>query len=252
MNQQLLTSIKSQKWFYEFQLPDGTVTESYLPKEVRLIHRTRERALRNFLGNRNSGAPDVGSAIDISCHEGFFTHVLSEYFPSVIGIDKNAESLAKARQMASCLGKEKITFVHSAIEDWPDQNDIDFVLCYGLLYHVENPIAVFRRIAQLARRTVCIESQIVPVSIDMQIEDGSYSSQRESRGIFGLCLDYPTRSEGGLTELALVPSKDALVTLLRHFGFGNIRFFCPTGDDYEQFVRGQRVIICADKVEKNV
>jgi tRNA (mo5U34)-methyltransferase len=251
MNSHLLQKIKAQKWFYEFSLPDGTKTESYLPEDVRLIHRTREKALRMFLGNSH-GTPLYGRALDVSCHEGFYSHVLGEYFADVTGIDKNSDSLAKARQMAECLARTKVKFVHSAIEDWPEKQPMDFVLCFGLLYHVENPIEVMRSIAGIAKKAICIETQVLPVSIQMQIEDGSYRGQRESQGLFGLCFDYPTRSEGGRTELAMVPSRDALVSLLGHFGFGKIRFFQPAHDDYEQFSRGHRVILCAEKTEANV
>jgi hypothetical protein len=81
----------------------------------------------------------------------------------------------------------------------------------------------------------------------MQIEDGYYTNQRETKGMFGLCMDYPDSKEGGLTELALVPSRDALVSLLGVFGFTRIRFYEPVEGDYEQFVRGHRVILYAEK-----
>jgi hypothetical protein len=35
--------------------------------------------------------------------------------------------------------------------------------------------------------------------------------------------------------------------LLRSVGFGNVRLYQPTDDDYEQFVRRQRVILLASR-----
>jgi tRNA (mo5U34)-methyltransferase len=239
-----LDSVKQQKWFYEFTLPDGTKTESYLPEFARQIHLTREKALRRYLGTL---ARDCITALDISCHEGFFSLVLREYFNHVIGVDKNAESLDKANQIAKLLGHPDIIFNNSSFEDWAEDRNADFVLCFGLLYHVENPIQILRKLALLAKKAVCIETQVLPYNLSGSIEDGSYLWQRELNGLFGLCVDYSHRTEGGLTDLALVPSRQALEFLLKQFGFKIVNFYNPEPSDYEQFVRGHRVVVYAEK-----
>lgn len=239
-----LDRIKSQKWFYEFNLPDGTKTESYLPEVARQIHVTRENALREYLGALDAG---YSTAIDISCHEGFFSLVLAEYFKTVTGLDKNSESLDKANQIADLLGRPEICFKNSSVELWDEKQGADFVLCFGLLYHVENPIEIMRKLTALTRKTLCIETQVLPYDFTGPIEDGSYLWQRDVNGLFGLCLDYSHRPEGGLTDLALVPSRYALDFLLKQFGFKTVKFYKPAPDDYEQFVRSHRVIVFAEK-----
>ena len=239
-----LKKVKSQKWFYEFSLPDGTKTESYLPEVARQVHPTREKALRYFLGTLGK---DFDTALDISCHEGYFSLILREYFDHVVGIDKNVESLTKAKQIVNLLGHSDICFKNSSVELWDANQSADFVLCYGLLYHVENPIQIIRKLATLTQKAVCIETQVMPYDISGSIEDGSYLWQRELNGLFGLCIDYADRSEGGLTDLALVPTRSALEFLLKTFGFKTINFYTPQPNDYEQFVRGHRVIVFAEK-----
>jgi tRNA (mo5U34)-methyltransferase len=239
-----LDRVKSQKWFYEFSLPDGTKTETYLPEIARQIHTTREKALRSYLDTLDS---NYLTALDISCHEGYFSLVLRQYFDRVVGIDKNAESLDKAKQIANLLGHPDIIFNNSSLENWPEDQNADFVLCFGLLYHVENPIEILRKMALLAKKAVCIETQVLPYDLSGTIEDGSYLWQRELNGLFGLCLDYSHRPEGGLTDLALVPSRQALEFLLKQFGFKRVNFYSPEPTDYEQFVRGQRVVVFAEK-----
>lgn len=239
-----LDRVKQQKWFYEFTLPDGTKTESYLPEVARQVHLTREKALRSYLGTLGS---DCVTALDISCHEGFFSLVLGEYFDSVVGVDKNPESLEKAKLIANLLGHPNIIFNNSSLENYAEDQDADFVLCFGLLYHVENPIQILRKLALLAKKTVCIETQVLPYNLSGPIEDGSYLWQRELNGLFGLCVDYSDRSEGGLTDLALIPSRHCLEFLLKQFGFKTVNFYTPEPSDYEQFVRGHRVIVFAEK-----
>lgn len=239
-----LHQIKQEKWFYEFVLPDGTKTESYVPEYARKIHSTREAALRKYLATFGQG---LSSALDVSCHEGYFSLVLSDYFKNVTGIDKNQESLGKAARIAKFLGHAEIRFKNSALENWPENERADFVLCYGLLYHVENPVQILRKLAALTGKAIGIETQVLPFQIAGSLEDGNYMWQRDITGMFGLCKDYSHTKEGGLTDIALVPSRDALVFLLREVGFKNIDFYQPEADDYEQFVRRSRVIVFAEK-----
>lgn len=236
--------VKQQKWFYEFSLPDGTRTECYLNEDVRKIHRTREKILRHYL----QGLPEgYATSIDVSCHEGYFSTVLAGHFESVIGLDKNPGSIVKATRIARVLGQDRVRFVASPVEDWVAPEPADFVLCLGLVYHVENPVQILRKLASLARKAICLESQVLPFEVSGRVEDGYYLTQRSLKGLFGLCPDYPRSAEGGLTEFALVPSRDALEFLLRELGFGKIDFYQPAADDYEQFVRGSRVMLLAQK-----
>lgn len=239
-----IDKVKSEKWFYEFNLPDGAKTESYLPQVAKQIHPTREKALRKYLEGKRS---DFLDALDISCHEGYFSILLREYFNDVVGIDKNQQSLTKAKLISRVMGRSDIEFSKSALEEWPTRRGADFVLCYGLLYHVENPIEVLRKVAALTKKSVCIETQVLPFNISGSIEDGSYQWQRDIRGLFGLCVDYSQRAEGGMTDLALIPTKNGLEFLLKSFGFKTVDFFEPDSEDYEQFVRGHRVILFAEK-----
>jgi SAM-dependent methyltransferase len=240
----LLAAIKQEKWFYEFLLPDGTVTDSYLPEEARAIHHTRERALIDYL---ESKAKAPHSALDVGCHEGYFSMVLARYCTTVVGIDKNAKSLDKGRRILSLLDQDRISLVDATLEQWPDDQAADLVLCFGLLYHVEDPINVLRRLVSLTRESLVLETQVLPFEANGEVEDGSCQWKREIQGIFGICVDYPDRAEGGLTDLALVPSRDAVGFLLNTLGCNNLQFYQPHSDDYEQFRRGQRVIVFADK-----
>jgi len=240
----LLEDVKRQEWFYEFNLPDGSLTRSYLPEVARGIHVTREKALRRYL---EANAPGFSTAMDISCHEGYFSLVLAEYFSSVVGLDKNSASLGKARQIVTLLGRGNVRLECSAVELWPDSQGADFVLCFGLLYHVENPLEIIRKLTALTGKALCIETQVLPHDVTAVVEDGSYLWQREIQGMFGLCADYSHRAEGGLTDLALVPSRFALEFLLKNAGFRTVEFYQPDADDYEQFTRRHRVLVFAAK-----
>ena len=67
------------------------------------------------------------------------------------------------------------------------------------------------------------------------------------QGVFSLSADYSTAREGGSTDLALVPSLNALLFLLRTFGFETLHVLESAPDDYEQFRRGSRVVVYGSK-----
>jgi len=103
----LMRTVKEQKWFYEFRLPDGSTTDSYLPPHVRAIHLTRGARAPPVLALRDWSS---STALDVACHEGFYSLVLNDYFGSVTGLDKNAGSLNKARQSQSCSATRRSGF----------------------------------------------------------------------------------------------------------------------------------------------
>jgi hypothetical protein len=132
--------------------------------------------------------------------------------------------------MQSILKKEEVSFAHSSVEDW--SFPADFVLCFGLLYHVENPIQVIRKLATLTKHTLCLETEVV----------------REHRKTF-LVLRDPSAgtTEGGATEFCMRPSLGVLEYLLSEFGFTNISCYTPTPEDYHEIREGTRVILTAEK-----
>lgn len=243
-----LLEARKRKWFYEFELPDGSHTESDIPEEVRHIHRSRIEKLRSVIF-QFVGEDERASALDFSSHEGFFSVELSKHFASVHGLEIRPESLDAAHLITRALGISNVTFEQADLTkiEAHDRLKSDFVLIYGLLYHLENPIQVIRLASELARKHILIETQIFPYDISGRLEDGNYKWQREVQGVFSLSVDYAARREGGSTDIALVPSLNALVFLLRNFGFTHVEVVPSDDSDYEQFSRGSRVVVYGRK-----
>lgn len=241
-----LAKAKSRAWFYEFALPDGTRTTPDIPEEVRQIHTSRLAKLRNVIAQNIPDSSQL-TAVDFSSHEGFFSLELSKHFKTVKGLDYNAESIDASNLMRDLQGADNVSFEASDLTRQPydDRLAADFVLVFGLLYHLENPIHVIRLATQLAREHLLIETQIFPYDVSGRLEDGHHKWQRSVEGVFSLSVDYADRREGGSTDIALVPSLNALTFLLENFGFAHVEVLPPLVDDYEQFTRGSRVVIYA-------
>ncbi|WP_421988761.1 class I SAM-dependent methyltransferase [Roseococcus sp.] len=244
-----MAKVKSRKWFYEFELPDGTRTETDIPAAVHVIHTARRNKLRDVIAQEVPGAAGL-TALDFASHEGYFAVELARHFREVRGIELRQDSLDAAALVTGALGVGNVTYQQGNVLDLKPTVDqsADFVLVYGLLYHLEEPIRALRMASKLSRRHILIETQIFPFDISGRIEDGSYEWQREVTGMFSLSVDYDRR-EGGDTELAVVPSLNALLFLLKHFGFTRTRVIESGPGDYEQFRRGARVVIYGEKAD---
>ena len=239
-----LEEVKSRVWFYEFDLPDGSRTATDLAVDIRPIHSSRRDKLLRIIQDRVKRPQDL-TAVDLGSHEGYYSIELARHFSSVVGYEFRESSLAAARLITDVLGIPNVKYVHADLQKMDFSPDLvaDFVLVYGLIYHLENPIHTIRLASQLCRKHILIETQVFPYDISGQLEDGHYLHSRRVEGVFSLSPDYSQHREGGATDFALVPSLNSVQYLLRRFGFSEV-IVLPSGpDDYEQFHRGSRVIV---------
>ena len=65
----------------------------------------------------------------------------------------------------------------------------------------------------------------------------------ESKEISSLSTTFRTIVRAGSAEFALIPSTNAIMFLLRRFGFEHVEVLPPDDGDYEQFARFSRVLI---------
>lgn len=247
-NDPSLDLIKSRTWFYEFNLPDGSVTKTDIAADVRRIHTSRREHLQSVIRTRVHN-PSEKTALDFASHEGYYSIELAKHFSRVSGLEIRPESIDAARQITTVIGAKNINYIEADLQKMSAEDHLksDFVLVYGLLYHLENPVHTLRLASELSKKHILIETQVFPYDISGKIEDGHYSSQREVEGVFSLSVDYKDRREGGSTNIALVPSLNALIYLLKIFGFETVEVLKPSLDDYEQFIRGSRVIVYGEK-----
>ena len=244
----LLQLVKDRVWFYEFELPDGTRTTTDIPADMSLIHTSRREKLRRVIQQHIPDAAKL-SAIDFASHEGYFSIELARHFATVCGLELRRQSIEAARLVTRALGIGNVTYLEADLQRMPHDDALcaDLVLVYGLIYHLENPIHTLRLAAGLSRQHILIETQVFPYDVSGRIEDGHYEGQRAVHGVFGLSADYSTAREGGSTDLALVPSLNALLFLLRSFGFQKLEVLGSDPDDYEQFRRGSRAVVYGSK-----
>jgi hypothetical protein len=248
-NAAALERIRSRDWFYEFALPDGTRTRSHLPPGVEKIHDTRlalmEQALDASVGQDCSRL----SALDLACHQGWFSmHLAKRNFRAILGVDGREEHLADARLMAEVLGVKTFSARRLDLEDAhaADIGEHDVTLMLGLLYHLENPVRVLRLARAVTRRLLLIETQVVPHMSGI-VDWGSWRFQRHMVGAFGIVdeTEETHASEASVHGICLAPSIETLEWLLKRVGFRRVERLMPPPDGYEQLVAHKRAMFAA-------
>ena len=184
-------------------------------REYRKLIEARGEALRRVVAQLK---PRLGlsNALDAGCGVGFFSQMLAECGLNVCGFDGRAENVAEA-----CRRFPQIPFAEADIQDRAifELGSFDFVLCFGLLYHLENPVLAIRNLRALTEKCLLLESMCLP-------EEKSTMLLREE----------PRQEDQGLTDLACYPSEGSLAKMLYRAGFSAVYRVTPLPehDDFRE------------------
>ncbi len=157
---------------------------------------------------------ELKTAIDTGCGIGVFSKYLSTLGLSVVGFDGRPENIEEARKR-----NPDISFYVHNIEDTKvlELGTFDVVLCFGLLYHLENLSRTIRVLHSLTGKLLIIESMIV----------------QHSRPMAAL-VDESEGEDQSLHGVALIPSQAYLVKMLYRAGFPSV-FKVTKPPDHEDF-----------------
>ncbi len=173
------------------------------------------------------------TAADIGCGVGYFSGFLKDFGYTVRGWDAREENIEEARRRHPGIEFDTIN-----VEDqnFSRLGKNDLVLCFGLLYHLENPFLAVRNLYSITGHTLLVESMVVP-------------SDTTSAVLADECLG----DNQGVTYMALIPSEKCLIKMLYCAGFKNVYGSRVMPDDVnfrptERFVRRRTVLVASDHV----
>jgi len=182
-------------------------------REYRKLIAARAETIRRVVGKLK---PEfrLGSAVDAGCGVGFFTKTLEDCGLNVCGFDGREENIAEARKRFMHLPFETADIEDNGIREL---GRFDFVLCCGLLYHLENPLRAMRNLRALTEKCLLLESMCIP-------DDKPSMLLREE----------PQANDQSLTDLACYPSEGGLVKMLYRAGFAKVYRVIPL-PEHEDF-----------------
>lgn len=184
-------------------------------KEYRVLAEARGQSIRDLI-TRLKPVLGLSSAVDAGCGVGFFSQTLAECGLHVCGFDARQENVEEA-----CRRFPGIPFGQGDIEDQKiaSLGRFDLVLCFGLLYHLENPLRAIRNLRAITGKCLLLESMCVP-------------GERPTL----LLRQEPRQSDQSLTEMACYPSEGSLVKMLYRAGFAKVYrvVLLPDHDDFRE------------------
>jgi tRNA (mo5U34)-methyltransferase len=183
-------------------------------KEYRALIEAREQTLRRIVKKLK---PTLGlsNAVDAGCGVGFFSRTLAECGLNVCGFDAREENIEEA-----CRRFPGIPFERGNIEDRAiaQLGQFDLVLCFGLLYHLENPLQAIRNLRAITEKCLLLESMCLP-------EEKCTLPLRQE----------PPQDDQSLTEIACYPGEGSLVKMLYRAGFAKVYLtLLPNHDDFRE------------------
>jgi FkbM family methyltransferase len=178
-------------------------------RQYRRLIAARGATIRRVVGRLKSNL-SLCTALDAGCGVGFFSKTLVECGLHVCGFDGRGENIAEA-----CKRFPQIPFETADIENGNvlEMGRFDFVLCFGLLYHLENPLLAIRHLRALTEKCLLLESMCLP-------EETPSMLWREE----------PRQDDQSLTDVACYPSEGSLVKMLYRAGFSVVYRMIPLPD----------------------
>ena len=178
-------------------------------KEYRKLIEARGEMLRRVVAQLKP-ALGLSDALDAGCGVGFFSQMLAECELNVCGFDGRAKNVAEA-----CRRFPQIPFAEGDIQDRAvlELGGFDFVLCFGLLYHLENPLLAIRHLRALTDKCLLLESMCLP-------DEKSSMLLREE----------PNQDDQSLTDMACYLSENSLSKMLYRAGFPVVYQVLPLPD----------------------
>jgi SAM-dependent methyltransferase len=183
---------------------------------------------------------ELESAADVGCGVGYFSKFLSELGFQVVATDGREENVAEAKRRYP-----EITFIARNVEceELPHAGVFDFVLCFGLLYHLENPFRAVRNLYSLTGKLLLVETMCTPGD-EPRME----------------LLDEAPSEDQGLNYVAFYPTESCLIKMLYRAGFPFVYRFkkLPSDKKFETnlwekksrtFLAGSRIELTVPNVE---
>ncbi len=101
---------------------------------------------------------------DLGCLEGGFALALAQRGGAVLGVEARARNLGKCLLLKEHFSLPNLDFVEADVKDFRRDvfGEFDVVLALGILYHLSEPAAWLRQIAEATRAVLIVDSHYAP------------------------------------------------------------------------------------------
>jgi SAM-dependent methyltransferase len=158
------------------EVPAGGGTETFDQAHYTEINEARMRHLA-WLGLGLEGK----RVLDVGCGVGDLDHFFISRGCSVVCLDGREENVAALRQRHPGL---EAHVADVEVDSLSRFGTFDVVFCYGLLYHLENPLIALRNMASVCKEMLLLETMVTDhVEPLLRLQDESSAFSQALRGI---------------------------------------------------------------------
>lgn len=100
--------------------------------------------------------------VDLGCLEGGYSVEFARLGFDTLGIEARQENLDKCHFAQSKLNLPNLHFVKDDVRNMGQYGKFDIVLCYGLLYHLDAPIAFLREMSKDTQKLLLLNTHFAP------------------------------------------------------------------------------------------
>jgi SAM-dependent methyltransferase len=170
--------------------------------------------------------------LDVACNcGGFSVQAAKSGADYVLGIDIVDRYLEQADFLRRVLDLRQVEFKKLGIEDLDASHvgHFDVTFCFGVLYHLENPILAMKRLSAVTRRLVAVDTTVTPPG-----------SQRDPIWVMNFPPAANARAKDATSlwrpkgACQFTPNAPAVIELLRFLGFRDVRQLEPAADGLEK------------------
>jgi SAM-dependent methyltransferase len=163
------------------------------------------------------------TALDVGCGLGYFSGLLQSLGLDVTAVDGRSENVEEASRRNPTVKFHTYNAEDPALRAL---GKFDLVFCFGLLYHLENPLLAIRHLHAMTRRLLLLEAVIFPGDepIMALVNEGLSEDQ-------------------GLNHFAFYPTEACLEKMLYCAGFPAVYRFAriPDHSEYRSSTNTRRV-----------
>lgn len=186
------------------------------------LNRARGEVVTRLLAELKD-ALQLRTAMDIGCGVGYFSGVLQSLGFAVTGVDGRRENVEEAARR-----NPKVSFHTNSVED-PGLRSLgtfDLTFCFGLLYHLENPLLAIRHLHAMTKSLLLVESVIFPGDEPAMV-----------------LIDEEIHEDQGLEHIAFYPTEACLIKMFYRVGFAYVYTFRqqPNHSEYTNTPETRRV-----------
>jgi tRNA (mo5U34)-methyltransferase len=220
------------------ELPHGVNT--YLPdKAHRAVEQSRVDTIMRHgwpqLLQACGGSLQGKRVLDIACNcGGFAVEAVKAGADYVLGVDIVDRYLEQADFIRTALEYDNLEFRNVDVYDLTKESvgTFDVVLCFGILYHLEDPIRGMKAMADLASHSMLVDTNLMWTKY--------VSRWLRNRPLWRMEVVGVGKAKGETTNLwrqgrscQFAPSEKAVMDTLAFLGFDHVDFLPPTEKDLE-------------------